>query len=514
MNFNSYLFIFLFLPIAWAGYFSLHGLAGYVGARGNGLAASRLHITARVWLLAMSMWFYGYFHPWYLLLITASICVNYLIYSMMARMSSNGALDRVRTLLLIVGLSFDLGLIFYYKYFAFVSGELARLLHTDWAVRNVLLPLGISFFTFQQVSFLIDAWKGETGEYSFIDYALFVSFFPQLVAGPIVLHSELIPQLTDPDRLRPDMTRMSRGIQLFTLGLAKKLLIADVLGSAVAYGYTWSMELTATEAMLVILSYSFQIYFDFSGYSDMAVGLGQLFNIDLPQNFRSPYRALSITDFWRRWHMTLTRFLTHYAYIPLGGNRRGRMRTYVNIMLVFLVSGIWHGAAWTFILWGLLHGIMQCIERAMGIGTPRYGEGTLTRVAGYIVVALRWAITFILVNLGWALFRAGSVSQWGELLTRLICGEYEVRTELLEFYRLPKVRYILALLRLPAGERPELIFSCVALLIVSLLLVLVPRNNYEREMGTGRAALMTTVLLFLVCVVSLGRVSTFLYFNF
>lgn len=493
MSFNSYLFIFLFLPLAWAGYFGLHRLG------------ARMAPVAKLYLIGMSLWFYGYFHPWYLLLLMSSIGVNYLLYRGLRTIQEN----RMRHLLLLAGLAFNIGLIFYFKYFAFFASNLSRLLGTDWTLREVLLPLGISFFTFQQISFLIDAWRNETGDYKLTDYALFVSFFPQLVAGPIVLHTEMIPQLQDPQCAKPDPGMMVRGIQLFTLGLAKKLLLADVLGPAVAWGYTWSMELSALEAALVILSYTFQIYFDFSGYSDMAIGLGLLFHLELPANFRSPYRALSITDFWRRWHLTLTRFLTHYIYIPLGGNRRGRLRTYGNILVVFLVSGFWHGANWTFILWGLLHGLCQCLERACGKLSERLGPQLLS-----ILLPLRWAVTFGLVNLGWALFRADSVGQWGELLTRFTTGDRTVRTELLEFYRLPKIRYMLRFLPLPEGEQTELIASALLLMAICLCLCLLPRNNAERELKTNHLSLAVTAALFLVCIISLGQVSVFLYFNF
>ena len=353
MQFNSYFFVLFFLPLTLFGYFFL----GRIGKEK----------LSKVYLLLMSLWFYGYFNLSYLGIICGSIVVNFLFSRVMERRKDAGTDTK---LFLILGICFNVAVIFYFKYFDFFISNINAVFGSDFAMRNILLPLGISFFTFQQISFMVDSYKGETKGYSFLDYALFVAFFPQLVAGPIVLHSELIPQFHDSSRHRVNFDNLSRGIILFTRGLGKKILIADTFGRAVDWGFSWAAiassgqdALSFYEVIIVMLSYTFQIYFDFSGYSDMAIGLGAMFNLDLPVNFNSPYKALSISDFWKRWHMTLTRFLTRYIYIPLGGNRKGKVRTYINVMTVFLVSGIWHGANWTFILWGVLHGGFQCINK-------------------------------------------------------------------------------------------------------------------------------------------------------
>lgn len=260
-----------------------------------------------------------------------------------------------RKMIFLIGLIFNLGLLGYFKYMDFFIENVNLIFKTDFTLRNILLPLGISFFTFQQISFITDVYKARGGiTYSFLEYAVYVTYFPQLVAGPIVTHDMLVPQLQDENRKHINFDYMSKGIALFTLGLAKKVLFADIFGNYVNLAYRDVYGLNTLTAFFAMLAYTFQIYFDFSGYSDMAIGLGWMMNIDLPVNFDSPYKALSVTEFWRRWHMTLTAFFTKYVYIPLGGNRKGTIRTYINIFIVFLFSGLWHGAGWTFVLWGVM----------------------------------------------------------------------------------------------------------------------------------------------------------------
>ena len=334
MQFNSYIFILCFLPLALILYFLFHDLGKRKLAFGS--------------LLIMSLWFYGYFNPYYLAIICSSIVINYLLSRAMLKAGGEGASGQLkRKICFALGLIFNIGLIFYYKYYDFFIENINTLFKTDFTLRHIILPLGISFFTFQQISFIVDSYRGETGGYTFLEYALFVAYFPQLVAGPIVLHSELIPQFRDEKKHRVNFDNLSRGIMIFTRGLAKKMLIADKFGMAVDIGYKQAAlipvgegALTRPEIIIVMLSYTFQIYFDFSGYSDMAIGLGAMFNLDIPRNFNSPYKAISIAGYWNRWHLTLSRFLITYIYIPLGGNRKGKIRTYINTMVVFLVSGI------------------------------------------------------------------------------------------------------------------------------------------------------------------------------
>ena len=298
MLFNSYVFILLFLPLCLTGYFGLNHFRRYFLALG--------------FLLGMSLWFYGYFNPSYLLIIIVSIVLNYGITRLMGKTEGKTA----RRVELTAALLVNFGILFYFKYFDFFISNVNSLFASQIPLRHIVLPLGISFFTFQQVSYVIDAYRGQTGNYGFLQYAAYVAYFPQLIAGPIVTHDELIPQFLDENRKRFQWENFSPGLFLFTLGLAKKVLIADTFGKVADWGFGDIPGLGTVSAALVMLAYTFQIYFDFSGYCDMAMGLGKMMNFELPANFDKPYRALSISEFWKRWHKTLTRFFTRYLYIP------------------------------------------------------------------------------------------------------------------------------------------------------------------------------------------------------
>ncbi|WP_026528960.1 MBOAT family O-acyltransferase [Butyrivibrio sp. VCD2006] len=512
MQFNSYIFILCFLPLSLILYFLFHDLGKRKLAYGS--------------LLVMSLWFYGYFNPYYLAIICSSIIVNFLLSRAMAtKGSEEGSANVRKKVCLIAGLLFNIGLIFYFKYYDFFIENINAVFRTGFNLKHIVLPLGISFFTFQQISFIVDSYRGETGDYSFLEYALFVSYFPQLVAGPIVLHSELIPQFRDEKKHRVNFDNLCRGIMLFTRGLGKKMLIADMFGRAVDFGFSQAAlipvgegALTRPEIIIVMLSYTFQIYFDFSGYSDMATGLGAMFNLDIPMNFNSPYKAISIADFWKRWHMTLTRFLTNYVYIPLGGNRKGKVRTYINTFIVFLVSGIWHGANWTFILWGVFHGFFQCINKLTHEGYVRacdsVKKGPLGRVLAAVIKAVSWTLTFGIINVLWLLFRADSVSQWIQILKRLFVLNLDVRSELVETFRIPRFRYVLSFLRLPSEDLNVLLTGCGIAMAAALIVCLCCKNNYEREYKTNALSLAFTWVLLVVCIVSMSSISTFLYFNF
>ena len=508
MQFNSFIFILCFLPLTLVFYFGL-----------NSLGKKKL---SQAFLLAMSLWFYGYFNASYLLVICGSIIVNYLLSRVFV--SRPDLSDKKKKALLILGIVFNVSLIFYFKYFDFFISNINTTFGTDFVLRNIVLPLGISFFTFQQISFMVDSYRGETLDYSFLEYALFVAYFPQLVAGPIVLHSELIPQFRDEEKRKLNFENLAKGIMLFSRGLAKKVLIADTFGTAVDWGFSHANVFHGEEALavyeiiIVMLSYTFQIYFDFSGYSDMATGLGSMFNFSIPMNFNSPYKALSVADFWKRWHMTLTRFLTHYIYIPLGGNRKGKIRTYINIMIVFLVSGIWHGANWTFILWGVIHGLGQCFNRMMGGLYKKIMEALdKSRIGAlftWIIKAVCWAVTFAFVNVAWLLFRADSVTQWASLLKRMTVPYYEVRTELLESFRIPKLGTLFEILHIEHPDVSALYFGMFSAMALALVLCLCFKNNYERQYKMNWRSLAFTLVIFVIGVLSLGRISTFLYFNF
>ncbi|WP_408072109.1 MBOAT family O-acyltransferase [Butyrivibrio sp. JL13D10] len=510
MQFNSYIFILCFLPLSLIMYFLLHR----VGKKKTALFS----------LLCMSLWFYGYFNTYYLLIICSSIVINYMLSRAMKR-AGNGADKSRKKPFLILGILFNVGLIFYYKYYDFFIGNINTVFKTDFNLKHIVLPLGISFFTFQQISFVVDAYKGETEDYSFLEYALFVAYFPQLVAGPIVLHSELIPQFRDEKKHRLNFDNLSRGIMMFTRGLGKKMLIADMFGKAVDYGFSRAAlipagegALTIPEIIIVMISYAFQIYFDFSGYSDMATGLGAMFNFAIPQNFNSPYKSISMVEFWTRWHMTLSRFLKTYIYIPLGGNRKGEFRKYINRMVVFLVSGIWHGANWTFVLWGVLNGFAQWVNMFFHKPYVKMCElaGNLPggKLYRWLIRAVSWFVNFVFICLFWLLFRADNVTQCIQIYKRLFVMNLDVRSELIEGFRIPKFRYVLEFLHLPSSDQTVLMTGCVMSIIAAFIVCLCCENNYNRKYKTNAVSLVFTWGVLVACIVSMSSIATFLYFNF
>ncbi len=392
MLFSSPEFILYFLPIVFVGYLLL--------VRWSGSAVSG------AFLALASLFFYGWWKPIYLPLILASIGLNYgLTRCFLVRQDLSA---QVRKFWLVGGIVFNLGLLGYFKYSWFAVETLATLVGSEFRMTPLLLPLAISFFTFQQIAFLVDAWKGEVREFRFSSYVLFVSFFPQLIAGPIVHHREMMPQFANNTRLSwPGWINMEQGIRIFLIGLGKKLILADSLAVYANLGWADVDSLQLWAAWGTTLCYTFQLYFDFSGYSDMALGAARFFGIHLPINFNSPYKALSIQDFWSRWHMTLSRWLKDYLYIPLGGNRQGTWMTYRNLFLTFLLGGIWHGAGWTFMIWGALHGVGCVVHRYW----TRWGKSIWLPVA--------WMMTFLYVHVGWVFFRAPSVQDAWQMLRRM-----------------------------------------------------------------------------------------------
>jgi D-alanyl-lipoteichoic acid acyltransferase DltB (MBOAT superfamily) len=387
MLFNSYEFIFLFLPIT---------LLIYVV-----LVHNRKKEAAMTWLVAASLFFYGWWNPAYLLLIIGSMLFNYYTGVQLSY--------RQNRLLLGIAIAVNLGFLGYFKYANFFVENISNLAGLGWNIEHIVLPLAISFFTFQQIAYLVDAYRRETSEYNFLHYALFVSFFPQLIAGPIVHHKEMLPQFIRETARSIEYRHLAIGISVFILGLFKKVVIADSLApysigafEAVAAGEM----LTFFEAWKGALAYTFQLYFDFSGYSDMAIGLAMLFGIRLPLNFNSPYKAGSIIEFWQRWHITLSRFLRDYLYIPLGGNRKGHVRRYLNLVITMLLGGLWHGAEWTFVFWGGLHGLYLVINH----GWRRIKELAGIVHSHVIFNTASLLLTFFAVVVAWVFFRAEDFS--------------------------------------------------------------------------------------------------------
>ena len=409
-----------------------------------------------------------------------------------------------RKIILASGIVLNIGSIFYFKYFDFFIENMNKFISSDFELRHIVLPLGISFFTFQQISYLIDSYRGETKDYTFFEYAAFVSFFPQLVAGPIVLHGEIIPQFRDEEKWHFSHDCFAHGLYIFAIGLFKKVLIADTFGKAVSWGWGNIETITSLEIMIVMLSYTFQIYFDFSGYCDMAIGIGKMFRIELPINFDSPYKSYSIIEFWKRWHMTLTRFLRNYVYFPLEGSRKGQIRTCINIMIVFLISGIWHGANWTFILWGTLHGLAQVLNRLFKKTWDKCNQ------------VFQWLCTFAFVNVMWLIFRADNVKQAIKTINRMVRMEsFDISEQLCKSFKLEEVEWVVQHIN-PLSVFPNKIYGFYMwiTLLGALFICLNLKNMHEEEFKpTLSKALLTSVLL-AWSIMSFAGVSTFLYFNF
>lgn len=397
MLFNSYPFIFAFLPLTMFGYFSLARVFGKETAIG--------------WLVICSFVFYGWWNPSYLTLIILSILVNYFLGKSLSKHANK--------LILAIGVTLNLLALAYYKYFNFFINNLNSFFETSLYIGEILLPLAISFFTFQQIAFLVDAYRGETKEYHFLHYCLFVTFFPQLIAGPIVHHREMLPQFSEKNRFRFCYSNFSIGSTIFLIGLFKKVVIADQFAPYANIVFDASgagQSISTVDAWGGALAYTFQLYFDFSGYSDMAIGLARMFGIRLPLNFHSPYKSRSIIDFWRRWHMTLSRFLRDYLYISLGGNRKGSFRRYVNLSITMILGGIWHGAGWQFLIWGALHGFYLVVNHLWRSVNPISLDKSQSTVAIYLLEGMSRLLTFLCVVVAWVFFRAESTYSAGQML--------------------------------------------------------------------------------------------------
>lgn len=503
MLFNSYIFIFIFLPVVLLGWY--------------GLNFYRKYKLANLFLAGMSLWFYAYFNVYYLAIILVSIILNYALSYLLTRIPADGRhtlfLHRAG---LFAGIALNLGILFYFKYYDFFIENINFLFHADYTLKHILLPLGISFFTFQQLSFVIDRCMGKCEHYSLLNYITFVTFFPQLIAGPIVLYKEMIPQFEDLSRRHFDTSSFAHGIYLFVLGLAKKVLLADTFALVANYGFAQTFSLDSISTVTVILAYTFELYFDFSGYSDMAIGLGKMFNIELPMNFNAPYRSCSIKEFWQRWHITLSSFFITYVYIPLGGSRKGRARMLFNTFIVFLLSGLWHGAAWTYVAWGAMQGLLVVWDNLGIIGISGREEKRPARF--HIPPWLGWIFTFTLFNLSLFFFRSQSMSGALQLFRNLFSGSftgkiYEITAQL-DISELYVIKQMLDMAAPELVNYVPLVFLLL-LFILSFWLVFHP-TAYERtmngELTSGRCWLICLLLIW--CIISLSQVSTFLYFNF
>ena len=488
MLFNSYEFIFAFLPITFVVYFWLNGTGKQTLAKG--------------FLVGASLFFYSWWNVIYLPLLIGSILVNFFIGTRLLSIASESTSIKNKKQLLTLGVVFNLGLLGYFKYADFFIDNTNSLAGTNIPALNLALPLAISFFTFQQIAFLVDCYRKEAESRGFINYAVFVSFFPQLIAGPIVHNREMIPQFFSAENKRINYSNIAVGLFIFSIGLFKKVAIADTFAVWATAGFDVASTLQFVEAWVTSLSYTFQLYFDFSGYTDMAIGLALLFNINLPVNFNSPYKATNIQDFWRRWHITLSRFLRDYLYIPLGGNRYGEFRTYTNLMATFILGGLWHGAGWTFVFWGFLHGLALVIHRIW------------SRFNIQLWRWISWLITFVFVVVAWVFFRA---TEWSDAIKVLkgMSGMNGIRLPDIIGVKLPVlhqygIEFGNSLINI-RGTLQTLVWVALAMLFVLVFKNTVElRKNFKSSVYT----LSVTVICLIVSFLMLNRVSEFLYFNF
>lgn len=392
MLFNSYKFIFLFLPITIIVFF-------YIARRDRRLAA--------LWLAAASLFFYGVWNPQFVLLLLMSVGFNYAMGYAIGHARTAYRSPKNSMQLLAIAVTCNLLLLGYFKYTNFFIHTVNQIANSNWEIAAIVLPLGISFFTFTQIAFLVDVHRGIAREYNFIHYLLFVTYFPHLIAGPILHHKQMMPQFGHSFTYRINIDNINIGLMIFIIGLFKKVVMADqfsLYANPIFTSLSSGRIPGLIEAWVGALAYTLQLYFDFSGYSDMAVGISKMFNINLPLNFDSPYKAKSIIEFWRRWHMTLSAFLREYLYIPLGGNRHGVTRRYVNLIATMLLGGLWHGANWTFVVWGGLHGMYLVVNHGWHAIQNRFG---LPKMPGGDV--LGGIITFVVVVIAWVLFRSNSL---------------------------------------------------------------------------------------------------------
>lgn len=481
MAFNTYLFIMAFLPIFVIGYFLCNRASNGAG---------------KIFIIFTGAVFYCY-GGWNIAAILGiSILLN-MIFALIIEKTRN------KKLFLVISIVLNIALLLYFKYLNFAIVTINQVFHTMLVEQQLFLPLGISFFTFQQIMYLLAVYRKEILHVNILDYFSYILFFPKLVMGPLMEAGDFIDQLNDPGQKKLDWGNLSAGLKIFSLGLFKKMVIADTFSAAVNWGFNNISSAGSVDFLLVMLFYTFEIYFDFSGYTDMAVGISSMVNITLPINFDSPYKALSIRDFWKRWHISLTSFFTKNVYFPLGGSRKGSARTYLNIMIVFLVSGLWHGANWTFILWGLIHGMLQVLERIF-----RKFYDQVPRI-------IRWVYTFLSVNLLWLLFRSESITQWWSLLKKMFSfDQLSVSDGLIASFTLPESPMIFDLLRLTQVNARFPMLGMLSFVVAAFIICLIPENNYHSLKKTNIPNMVFCAFAFLWAFLCLSTESVFVYNGF
>lgn len=485
MLFNSYEFIFGFLPITFLGFF---------------LIGKYSQSSAIIWLSMASLFFYGWWDHHFLPLLLISIFINYGFGALIKQKSSS---IKLKNSFLTLGIIFNLSLIIFYKYLVLLIDAAQWVgINSEWLNGfEATLPIGISFYTFTQIAFLVDTWRGTANSDNNIQkYVLFVTYFPHLIAGPVLHHAKMIPQFNDSRTFKINFDLIAMGLTIFALGLSKKILLADPLGeyadaffSGVSSGQTAYFNI----AWIGTLSYTLQIYFDFSAYSDMAIGISLIFGIKLPINFNSPYQATSLIDFWRRWHISLSEFLKDYLYIPLGGNRLGNIRRYTNLLITMILGGLWHGANWTFLLWGLIHGVCLALNHHAKKLLPLQ-QGTIMSIAG-------WFITMLIVLISWVMFRSDSVS-----------SALHVYSGMLGFNGSTNSKFEWVVIQNSHNTFWQT-------LLIALIIAIKGKNlnglfmNGFASLQTNRHKLFLAFcsgILFCISLLSLNKISYFLYFQF
>ncbi len=498
MLFNSYDFICVFLPITLGGFYAI---------------GRRNHTAAAAWLALASLAFYSWWDLRFTTLLLGSVALNYLGGRLLTAQCAHG--DAIGVAWLLRGfVAADLLILGYFKYMNFFAAAAGDLLHIKTNLPAVVLPIGISFFTFTQIAFLVDTARGRAGEASLVHYLLFVSYFPHLIAGPVLHHAEMIPQFRRADTYTLRSRAIAVGMTVFMLGLFKKVVLADEIGvvSDAAFLPAHAHSLGFFDAWVGALAYTLQIYFDFSAYTDMAIGLSRMFNISLPANFESPYKACSIVDFWRRWHMTLSRFLRDYLYIPLGGNRNGVLRRHANLLATMVLGGLWHGAGWTFVVWGALHGFFLIINH--GWRAARVMLGIAENAAGIAGRLAAWALTFLAVVVAWVFFRAPDLTAALDVLAGMAglhgvapAAVVSARQELVLAGLLvialcfPNVREIMAQEEVVLGAARRLGGAA-------------PFPTFRISWRPSAAWAAACFGLFVISLLQMTRVSQFLYFQF
>jgi len=504
MLFNSYAFIFCFLPIVLMFFFML---------------ARYGSITAAGWLGLASLFFYGYWSIKALPLLLASIVLNYYFGQKLTTL--NVYSEKYRKTCLFIALFLNLAVLAFFKYANFFINNANTVMSTTTSAQipilDIALPIGISFFTFTQIAYLVDCWRGKVDKTNFVHYLLFVTYFPHLIAGPVLHHGQMIPQFTKLGGYKISYDKFIIGITIFTIGLAKKILLADPLGEYASLLFDGNNGIAPMFFLswFGTIAYTFQIYFDFSGYTDMAIGISYLFGISLPNNFNAPYKATSIIDFWRRWHISLSTFLRDYLYIPLGGNKLGKFRRYINILVTMLLGGLWHGANWTFVVWGLMHGVFL-ITNHLWRDFTYFKE----KLNNKFTLFASWLVTFILICITWVMFRADSVSSAIKIY-RSMLGLNGV--SLPGFLR-EKLMHISAFSSvvfkgtLEGGALDS--FSLVYLMIGSLFLCMVlPNSIVVSNSIVAKANFTKGIIIGWILIVAIAKISShasseFLYFQF